>query len=80
MAACPRNRDPSPSPLRSGWAWGAQYLDAGVAIAEARVGQGRVVLFAPEILFRSQPHGNSKLFFNSLYLSVAPGLGAPGGR
>ena len=27
---------------------------------------------APEVLFRSQPHGTYKLFFNGLYLSVAP--------
>ena len=38
----------SPSPLRSGWAWGAQYLDKGVEIVETSVGQGRVFLFAPE--------------------------------
>ncbi len=29
---------------------------------------------APEVLFRSQPHGSYKLFFNGLYLSVAPGI------
>ncbi len=28
---------------------------------------------APEVLFRSQPHGNYKLFFNGLYLSVGAG-------
>jgi len=35
------------------------------------MGQGRVFIMAPEVLFRSQPHGNYKLFFNGLYLSVA---------
>jgi hypothetical protein len=59
------------APLRSGWAWGQQYLDKGVAIVETNVGQGRLFLLAPEVLFRSQPHGNYKLFFNGLYLSVA---------
>jgi hypothetical protein len=58
----------SPTPLRSGWAWGQQYLDKGVAILDASVGEGRVFMFGPEILFRSQPHGTYKLFFNSLYL------------
>ncbi len=64
----------SPEPLRSGWAWGQKFLDKGVQIAEASVGKGRVVLFGNELLFRAQPHGNFKLFFNSLYLSVAPEL------
>jgi len=60
------------APLRSGWAWGQQYLDKGVAVIEASVGSGRVVALGPEVLFRSQPHGNYKLFFNALYLSIAP--------
>jgi len=63
----------TPSPLRSGWAWGASALDQGVEMVSATVGGGRLVLFGPEILFRSQPHGCYKLFFNALYLSVAGG-------
>ena len=39
----------SDKPLRSGWAWGQQYLQDGVAIAEARVGKGKLFLFGPEI-------------------------------
>ncbi|HYH81838.1 MAG TPA: M14 metallopeptidase family protein [Longimicrobium sp.] len=54
-------------PLRSGWAWGQQYLDGGVAAAEASVGRGRLFLFGPEIAFRAQPHGTFKLLFNALY-------------
>jgi hypothetical protein len=61
----------SASPLRSGWGWGAAALDKGVEMVDAKVGQGHVVLFGPEILFRSQPHGCYKLFFNALYLSAA---------
>jgi ABC-type glutathione transport system ATPase component len=38
--------------------------------------QGRVLLFGPEILFRSQPHGSYKLLFNGLYLS-APKAATP---
>ena len=49
-----------------------RVLDKGIVIAEASVGKGRVFLFGNELLFRSQPHGNFKLFFNALYLSVAP--------
>jgi hypothetical protein len=56
-------------PLRSGWAWGQQYLASGITMAEADVGSGKLYLFGPEILNRGQPHGTFKLFFNSLYLS-----------
>ena len=62
------------SPLRSGWAWGQKYLENGIQMAEANVGQGRVFVFGNELLFRSQPHGNYRFFFNSLYLSVAPDM------
>jgi hypothetical protein len=61
----------SPSPLRSGWAWGADVLDKGVEIVDATVGQGKVYLFAPEITFRSQPHGTFKFLFNALLLAGA---------
>ena len=54
------------APLRSGWAWGQQNLDGGVAVAEATVGKGKLVLFGPQILFRAQPHGTFKLFFNGI--------------
>jgi hypothetical protein len=56
----------SERPLRSGWAWGQTYLEHGVAAAEARVGQGTLYLFGPEITFRSQPHGTYRLLFNAL--------------
>jgi hypothetical protein len=54
------------TPLRSGWALGQEHLDGGVAIAEAKVGKGRLVLYGPQILFRAQPHGDFKLFFNGI--------------
>jgi hypothetical protein len=54
------------TPLRSGWAFGQEHLDGGVAIVDAAVGKGRVVLFGPQILFRAQPHGAFKLFFNGI--------------
>ena len=53
-------------PLTSGWAWGQERLKGGVAMAEAKVGQGTLYLFGPEILFRAQPHGTFKLFLNAL--------------
>jgi hypothetical protein len=57
----------SATPLRSGWAWGQEHLSGGVAIAEAKVGSGRLVLFGPQILFRAQPHGTFKFLFNGIY-------------
>jgi hypothetical protein len=62
------------TPLRSGWAWGQQYLENGVEIVETNVGKGRLFLITPEVLFRSQPHGCYKLFFNGLFLSIAPSI------
>jgi hypothetical protein len=66
----------SPTPLRSGWAWGQQYLDKGVVAIEARVGKGRVLLYGPEILQRAQPHGTFKLLFNALYV-ITPSAQRP---
>ncbi len=57
----------SPSPLRSGWAWGQELLDGGVAAVEATVGKGRVLLYGPQITQRAQPHGTFKFLFNGLY-------------
>jgi hypothetical protein len=54
------------TPLRSGWAWGQEHLEGGVAIVEADVGKGKLVLFGPEILFRAQPHGTFKFLFNGI--------------
>lgn len=61
----------SDRPLRSGWAWGQKYLQDGVAIAEARVGKGKLFLFGPEIAFRAQPHGTFKFLFNGIYYAGA---------
>jgi len=57
--------------LNSGWAWGQHYLDGGTAIAEASVGEGKVVILGPEVAFRAQPHGTFKLLFNGLYYGSA---------
>ncbi|MGH7444843.1 MAG: peptidase, partial [Longimicrobiales bacterium] len=61
----------SATPLRSGWAWGQSYLENGVAIAEAQVGRGQLFLFGPEVIFRAQPHGTFKFFFNGIYYGAA---------
>jgi hypothetical protein len=64
----------SATPLRSGWAWGQQYLDGAVEAVEAPVGKGTLYLFAPEITFRGQPHGTFKWLFNGIYSAKQPGL------
>jgi len=61
----------SPTPLRSGWAWGQQYLDQTVSIVDAPYGKGHVVLYGNEVLWRGQPHGTFKLFFNGIYYGSA---------
>jgi len=63
----------SDSPLQSGWAWGQQRLNGGVAMAQARVGEGNLFMFGPEITKRSQPHGTYKLLFNGIFLAGVRG-------
>jgi len=65
----------SPSPLKSGWAWGQNYLEGGAAVVESSYGKGKVYLFGPEITFRGQPHGDFKFLFNGIY---APTERVPG--
>jgi hypothetical protein len=57
----------SPSPLRSGWAWGEQYLENGVGAIEADYGEGKIFLFGPKITFRAQSHGTFGFLFNGIY-------------
>ena len=58
----------SDTPLRSGWAWGQQFLKGGVAVAEAKVGEGNLYLFGAEIANRGQPHGTFTFLFNGIFL------------
>ena len=57
----------SPAPLRSGWAWGQKTLDGASEIVVAPMGKGSVVLYGPEIYFRSQSHGTFRFLFNGIY-------------
>ena len=63
----------SGTPLRSGWAWGQNYLEGGTAAFEATLGEGRVYAFGPEITFRAQPHGTFKFLFNGIYQASRKG-------
>jgi hypothetical protein len=57
----------SSTPLRSGWAWGQNYLQGGTAMVQADVGTGKLYMFGPEVLFRGQPAGTFKLLFNGIF-------------
>ena len=61
----------SETPLRSGWAWGQEHLEDGLAVFEADIGDGKLYVFLPEVLYRAQPHMTFKLVFNGIYLSTA---------
>jgi hypothetical protein len=52
--------------LDSGWAWGQEYLKNSIAVAQAQMGKGKVLLYGPEITFRGQPHATFKFLFNGL--------------
>ncbi len=67
----------TPEPLRSGWAWGQQYLSGAVEGVEASLGKGKVYLFGPEITFRAQPHGTFKFLFNAIDLAGATPVDLP---
>jgi hypothetical protein len=57
--------------LDSGWAWGQQYLNNTVAVAEAKMGKGQVLLYGPEVTFRGQPHSTFKFLFNGLMVGAS---------
>jgi hypothetical protein len=61
----------SAKPLRSGWAWGQEHVQNGLAAIEADVGEGKLYMFAPEVLYRGQPHRTFKFVFNGIYLATA---------
>lgn len=55
------------TPMRSGWAFGQNYLKDGIIAFSAPVGSGEFFAFGPNITFRSQTHGAFRLVFNQLY-------------
>jgi hypothetical protein len=57
----------SAAPLRSGWAWGQKALEGAAEILVAPIGKGSLVLYGPEIYFRSQSHGSFRFLFNGIY-------------
>ena len=61
----------SDTPLRSGWAWGQEHTQNGLAAIEADVGDGKLLIFLPEVMYRGQPHNTFKFVFNGIFLSTA---------
>jgi len=61
----------SDTPLRSGWAWGQEHVRNGLAAIQADVGDGKLYIFGPEVLYRGQPHRTFKFVFNGIYLATA---------
>ena len=61
----------SDTPLRSGWAWGQEHARNGLAAIEADVGNGKLYIFGPEVLYRGQPHRTFKFVFNGIFLAGA---------
>ena len=57
----------STAPLRSGWAWGQKALDQAAEVLVAPIGKGSLILYGPEIYFRSQSHGSFRFLFNGIY-------------
>ena len=67
----------SDPPLRSGWAWGQHYLRDTIAVMEWPVGRGKLLMYGPEVTFRSQPHGTFKLVFNGIHYGAAEAVTLP---
>ena len=42
-----------------------------MAVVDAAMGKGRVLLFGPEMNFRAQSHGTFKFLFNGIYYGKA---------
>ena len=63
------------STLRSGWAWGQQYLDGGAAVASATLdGAGAAVRAGDHVPRAAARH--VQVLFNSIFVGVAQPSGA----
>ena len=62
-------------PLLSGWAIGTERLAGKVGVVEARVGEGRVVLYGIDATYRGQPLGTAKMFFQGILTACEASAG-----
>jgi len=63
-------RYPKENILRSGWLQGESYIANKVAVAEVKMGKGRMVLMPLKVQQRAQPYATFKLLFNAIFTSV----------
>jgi hypothetical protein len=63
-------RYPKENILRSGWLQGESYIADKVAVAEVRMGKGRILLMPLKVQQRAQPYATFKLLFNAILTSV----------
>jgi hypothetical protein len=63
-------RYPKENILRSGWLQGESYIANKVAVAEVKMGKGRMVLMPLKVQQRAQPYATFKLLFNAILTSV----------
>ena len=52
-------------PLRSGRAWGEQYLEDGVGVIAPTVGEGNLVRYGPEVTNRTQVARHTRSHWSS---------------
>ncbi len=64
-------RYPNNRLLQSGWLQGESYLSNKVAVAEVRLGKGRMVLIPLRVQHRAQTYGTFKLLFNAILTSAS---------
>ncbi len=64
-------RYPKENLLRSGWLTGESFLADKIAVAEVRLGKGRMVLMPLKVQQRAQPYATFKLLFNAILTSAA---------
>jgi hypothetical protein len=57
--------------LLIGFLNGEKYLQDKGSAAEVPLGRGKVILLGFGVQHKGQPHGTSKLLFNSLYYGAA---------
>ena len=63
-------RYPNNKLLKSGWLQGEAHLSNKVALAEVRLGKGRMVLIPLRVQHRAQTFGTFKLLFNAILTSA----------